>query len=85
MVASTSRFSKPTPLRLLGLLLALVMFHRLDGHAVWVNTNNVNAVQGAGQIGFQNGTLISAGCDHVTVTENVSEVVRAIRAVEEKK
>ena len=64
---------------------ALLGLHRIDGHYVWVNTTNVNTVQGAGQLGFQHGTVIHVGGDHVVVTENVSEVIRAIRAAEEKK
>lgn len=53
--------------------------HRLDGHIVWVSTQNLNSVQGAGQLGYPTGTILSVGGDHVTVKENVNEVIRAIR------
>ena len=68
-------------------LIAVVFLalHRLDGHIVWVNPSQVNTVQGAGQLGYPTGTVIGVGGDHVTVKENVSEVIRAIRAAEEKK
>ena len=74
-----------SPRSLIVVLLALLAFHRLDGHIVWVSTQNLNSVQGAGQLGYPTGTILSVGSDHVTVKENVNEVVRAIRAAEEKK
>jgi uncharacterized protein YlzI (FlbEa/FlbD family) len=67
------------PMKWLAIAFAFVMFHRLDGHAVWVNTNQVNTVQGAGQLGFPTGTAIAAGSEHMTVKENVDEVIRALR------
>ena len=68
-------------------LIAVVFLalHRLDGHIVWVNLSQVNTVQGAGQLGYPTGTVIGVGGDHVTVKENVSEVIRAIRAAEATK
>jgi uncharacterized protein YlzI (FlbEa/FlbD family) len=67
----------------LAIAFAFVMFHRLDGHTVWVNVSQVNTVQGAGQLGFAQGTVISAGGDHVVVIENVSEVIRALRGTKD--
>lgn len=60
------------------LLLALLMFTRLDGHAVWVNPATVTSVQGAGQLGYPTGTLLSAGSS-IIVRENVTEVVRKLQ------
>jgi uncharacterized protein YlzI (FlbEa/FlbD family) len=66
------------------IVIAMLAFHRLDGHIVWVNSAQINTVQGAGQLGFPNGTVLGVGNDHVTVSENVNEVIRAIRAQEAK-
>jgi uncharacterized protein YlzI (FlbEa/FlbD family) len=63
----------------LAIAFAFVMFHRLDGHAVWVNTNQINTVQGAGQLGYHAGTILSVGGERSTVKENVNEVIRALR------
>lgn len=67
------------------LTLTLIALTRLDGHKVWVSSGQVNTVQGAGQLGYPTGTVIGVGGDHVTVKENVNEVIRALRAAEEKK
>lgn len=67
------------------LIVALIALHRQDDHLVWVNTAQINTVQGAGQLGYPTGTLVNAGGVSVVVKENVSEVIRAIRAAEEKK
>lgn len=62
------------------ILLTLLMFTRLDGHKVWIASDHIVAVQGAGQIGYPNGTLISTvNGDHMTVKENVNQVVRGLR------
>jgi uncharacterized protein YlzI (FlbEa/FlbD family) len=66
------------------IVMAMLAFHRIDGHIVWVNPAQINTVQGAGQLGYPSGTVLSAGSDHVTVTENVNEVIRAIRAQKAK-
>ena len=67
------------PMKWLAIAFAFVMFHRLDGHAVWVNVSQVNTVQGAGGLGYPTGTLVSVGPDRMTVRENVSQVIRALR------
>lgn len=62
------------------LLLALVMFHRLDGHVWWVYTDKIESVEGAGQLGYPIGTLITTGSGKTrTVKENVNEVIRTLR------
>lgn len=61
------------------ILFALVSFTRWDGHMVWVNKDQVNAVQGGGQLGYDAGTMINVGGLAVIVRENVSEVVRKLR------
>ena len=58
----------------------LVSFTRLDGHRVWVNSTTVNTVQGGGQLGFAQGTVLNVGGQQVVVRENVNEVVRALQA-----
>ena len=60
-------------------VLAFIMFTRLDGHAVWVNSAQVNTVQGAGQLGMHQGTLINVGGDKFVVKQNVNQVVRALK------
>ena len=62
------------------LLLALIMFHRLDGHPVWLDPGDVKTVQGAGQLGYKRGTLINMCPGAIIVKENVNDVVRAIKA-----
>lgn len=64
-------------------LFVLVVLTRLDGHKLWVNPAQVNTVEGAGQLGYQQGTLLDVGGHKVTVKENVSEVVRALRGFQE--
>jgi uncharacterized protein YlzI (FlbEa/FlbD family) len=61
------------------LLFLLVDFTRLDGHTVAINRDAVSSVQGAGQLGYPNGSLIHAGGDHIVVQENVLEVKRRLR------
>jgi uncharacterized protein YlzI (FlbEa/FlbD family) len=60
----------------------LVSLKRLDGHLVWVNPASVNTVQGAAQLSFRNGTLLNVGGQNVIVRENVSEVIRALKAAQ---
>jgi uncharacterized protein YlzI (FlbEa/FlbD family) len=67
------------PMKWFALLFALVSFHRLDGHIVWVNPVQVNDVQGAAQLGMNEGTMVSVGPDHVVVKENVNEVIQTLR------
>jgi uncharacterized protein YlzI (FlbEa/FlbD family) len=62
------------------ILLTLLMFTRLDGHKIWMNPDQIISVQGAGQIGYPTGTLITTGNSKHTVQENVNEVVRSINA-----
>lgn len=61
------------------ILCALVSFHALDGHIIWVNPAQVNIVRGGGQVGYPNGTLIGVGSEHLTVQENVNQVVTKLR------
>ena len=60
------------------LLFTLYMFTRLDGHAVWINREQVTAVQGAEQLGYHRGTIINLGGVGVIVQENVAQVVRKL-------
>jgi len=62
------------------LLLTLIMFTRLDGHACWIAPAAITMVQGAGQLGYPNGTIINTGGGSCIVRQNVSEVVRALTA-----
>ena len=64
------------------LLITLIMFTRLDGHACWVQPSTVTMIHGAGQLGYPNGTLINTGGGSCIVRQNVAEVVRALRAAE---
>lgn len=66
------------------LLAIFILFHRLDGHIVWVNPSNVTSVQGAGQLGHPTGTLISFGGVGNVVKENVSQVIRKLREAEDQ-
>ena len=61
------------------LLFTLYMFTRLDGHAVWINRDQVLSIQGAEQLGYHRGTIINLGGVSVIVQQNVSEVVRKLR------
>ena len=60
------------------LLFTLYMFTRLDGHAVWINRDQVLAVQGAEQLGYHRGTILNLGGVGVIVQENVAQVVRKL-------
>jgi uncharacterized protein YlzI (FlbEa/FlbD family) len=64
-------------------LLTLLMFTRLDGHKVWIDPVTGMMVEGAGQVGYPTGTLITTGSKHVVVQENVNEVVRKFNAYNE--
>lgn len=66
-------------IRTLYILFALVWFTRSDGHRVWINKDQILAVQGAGQLGMHPGTLIQYGGTSVIVQQNVSQVVRTLR------
>lgn len=57
---------------------SFVAFHTLDQHIVWINSANVLLVRGAGQIGYQNGTLLHLGGVSVVVAEDVVEVVKRL-------
>lgn len=60
--------------------IALVALTRLDFHKVWINTAQVNTVQGAGQLGYPVGTMLNVGGATVIVNEEVDEVIRILRA-----
>lgn len=64
--------------------LAWVMFTRLDGHAYWVNAAQCNTVQGA-PAGYNRGTLLHCGSDHMIVSENVNQVIRKLRGEDNPK
>ena len=64
---------------LVAFVVALVAFHTIDGHIVWVHTENVQLIRGAGQLGYPTGTLIQMGNGSTVVTENVVQVVRTIK------
>jgi uncharacterized protein YlzI (FlbEa/FlbD family) len=59
--------------------IALVALTRLDGHIVWINTAQVNTIQGAEQLSYPRGTLINVGGSTVIVNEDIIDVVNAIR------
>src|SRR5271165_3715145 len=59
-------------------LTTLLMFTRLDGHKVWVNQDTVQTVQGAGQLGYSTGTLITMENGVMVVQEDVNQVVRSL-------
>jgi uncharacterized protein YlzI (FlbEa/FlbD family) len=61
------------------LALALVMFHRLDGHALWVNPAAVSSVEGAGQLAYHTGTLLEVGGLPHVVREDVNQVIIKLR------
>jgi uncharacterized protein YlzI (FlbEa/FlbD family) len=61
------------------ILLTLLMFTRLDGHKIWINTDQIVSVQGASQLKYPTGTLIRTGGGHEIVQENVNQVIREIR------
>ena len=63
------------------LLLTLIMFTRLDGHACWIAPTSVTMVQSAGQLGYPTGTIINTGGGSCIVQEDVNQVVRALRDV----
>jgi uncharacterized protein YlzI (FlbEa/FlbD family) len=58
----------------------LVSLKRLDGHLIWLNTANLNTVQGAGQLGYPTGTIVSVGSGTIIVQENVNQVVEKLRS-----
>ena len=62
------------------MLIALVALTRLDGHIVWINTAQVNTVQGAEQLSYPRGTIINVGGNSVIVQEDIIDVVKLIRA-----
>lgn len=65
---------------LIPICFAFLMFTRLDGHKVWVDPEHIVAIQGAGQLGYNTGTLISGeNGEHYTVQEDVNQVVRAVQ------
>ena len=57
----------------------LLSFTRLDGHKVWFNSDQIVSVQGASQIGYKTGTLITTSAGGNVVQENVNQVVRKLR------
>ncbi len=69
-------------LTMMVLLIALVMFTRLDGHACWIVPGAVTLVQGAGQLGYPTGTIINTGGGSCIVREDVNQVVRHLRGTE---
>lgn len=60
----------------------LVSLKRLDGHLVYINPANLNTVQGAGQLGYPNGTIVSVGGGTIIVQENVNQVIEKLRAAQ---
>ncbi len=62
------------------LLITLIMFHAIDGHACWINPVAITMVRGAGQLGYPNGTIINTGAVTCIVKEDVNDVVRTLRA-----
>ena len=64
---------------LLFLLFVLVGFTRWDGHRVWINKDQLAGIQGGGQLGMHEGTLIQYGGFQVIVREDVNQVVKAFR------
>jgi uncharacterized protein YlzI (FlbEa/FlbD family) len=62
------------------LLLTLLLFHRLDGHACWIAPAAITMIQGAGQLGYPTGTLINTSGGSCIVQESVNEVVLAIQS-----
>jgi uncharacterized protein YlzI (FlbEa/FlbD family) len=67
---------------MLVLLIVLIMFTRLDGRSIWLAPPAVTMVQGAGQLGYPTGTLISTGGGTVIVKEDVNQVVRRLNGTE---
>ena len=61
------------------LLITLLLFTRLDGHAVYVNPGHIVTVQGAGQLGYPTGTLINTDGGNHIVRQNINEVVQTLR------
>jgi uncharacterized protein YlzI (FlbEa/FlbD family) len=66
------------------LLLTLIMFTRLDGHAVWIQPSSITMIQGADQLGYPTGTLINTSGGSIIVRQDVNGVVRALRDTPEK-
>lgn len=65
---------------MMALVLAWVLFTRLDGHAYWVNDAQCNTVTGAPPaLGYHVGTMLQCGSDHMIVRENVVQVIRKLR------
>ena len=64
------------------LLFVLVGLTRWDGHRVWINKDQLAGIQGGGQLGMHQGTLVQYGANAVIVRENVNEVVKAFRSVQ---
>ena len=61
------------------LLLTLIMFHAIDGHACWIQPSAVTVVQSAGELGYPTGTIINTGGGSCIAKEDVNQVVRALR------
>ena len=61
------------------ILFLLVGFIRWDGHRVWINKDQLAGIQGGGQLGMHQGTLIQYGGFQVIVREDVNQVVKAFR------
>ena len=78
VVAVVPHIVLPVGGKMLGLILAWVLFTRLDGHAYWVHSETCATVQGA-PAGYRGGTLLQCGADHAIVTENVAQVIRRLR------
>jgi hypothetical protein len=55
------------------LLLTLIMFHAIDGHACWINPAAVTMIRGAGQLGYPTGTIINTGGGSCIVREDVNK------------
>lgn len=69
---------------MLVLLIVLIMFTRLDGRSIWLAPSQITMVQGAGQLGYPVGTLISTGGGTTIVREDVNQVVRRLTAQKEE-
>ena len=62
------------------LLITLIMFHAIDGHACWINPVAITMIRGAGQVGYPTGTIINTGAGSCIVKEDVNDVVHLLRA-----
>lgn len=65
-------------------LMVLLAFTRTDGHKVWINKEQIVSIQGAGQLGLTQGTLITTLNSANVVKENVNQVIRKLREPDDK-